>query len=147
MRVLVPWLLLALGACQAVPEPAPPSPPVVGEPVATLSGEWRVAGIDGRSFDEPYGLALSGDGSNLWWAPRCAGFVRSYRLDGAAVHFSPVARPGANDGKPAPVCLIAVPTRLNEVFAVLDGADQAVRTPANAIEISGGGHSLLLFSQ
>jgi hypothetical protein len=141
-------LLLMLSACEAALEPAvPPPAPPAGEWLATLAGEWRVAGIDGRAFDEPYGLALSGDGSDLWWAPRCAGFVRSYRLSGAAVRFASKARPMANDGNPAPVCLIAVPARLNEVFAALDSADRAVRTPANAIEISGGGHALLLFSQ
>jgi hypothetical protein len=44
-------------------------------------------------------------------------------------------------------CLPAIPARLDEVFRALDYADRVVRKPSNAIEISGGGHSLTLFSQ
>jgi hypothetical protein len=146
-------LAAALGACAPqplLPEQAEPAPsPVVPAPalVASLAGEWRVAGVDGQPFDEPYGLALSGSDTELWWSPRCAGFVRSYRIEGAEARFGAVAGVPASDGRPAPVCLIAVPARLGAVFAAIDAADRVVRTPANGIEISGGGHSLLLFSQ
>jgi hypothetical protein len=143
----------ALGACApqpALPDQAKPSP-IASAPspalIASLAGEWRVAGIDGQPFDEPYGLALSGSDTELWWSPRCAGFARSYRIDGARVRFSRVAGTPASDGRPAPACLIAVYARLGAVFVAIDAADRVVRTPANGIEISGGGHSLLLFSQ
>ena len=52
---------------------------VVNSPLSSLNSPlMRVAGIDGRSFDEPYGLALSGSETELWWEPRCAGQARSY---------------------------------------------------------------------
>ena len=133
--------------------PTPVAPPVVDvsmvAAVATLSGEWRVAGIDGRSLDESYGLALSANESEIWWAPRCAGAARSYRLEGSRARFGPVGevlrrKPGEST---PPVCAIGLPPRLADVMAAFDAADRVVRTPQNGIEISGGGRSLLIFSQ
>ena len=53
-------------AGEAVPGAPQPSPAAI----TSLTGEWRVAGIDDRPFDEPYALALSGDERELWWEPR-----------------------------------------------------------------------------
>jgi hypothetical protein len=152
-----PWvaaifLSLFFAGCNK-PAPTPAAPPVIDAPAAmtvpTLSGDWRVAGIDGRSLDESYGLALSANDTDIWWAPRCAGAARSYQIDGSRARFGPVA--GALRRKPGeptpPVCAIAPPPRLADVMAALDVADRVVRTPQNGIEISGGGHSLLIFSQ
>ena len=146
-------LLMAVCGCQAPMSPppppyeAPPGPPLQGQALTTLAGEWRVAGIDGKSFDESYGLALSADDSTIWWAPRCAGYERSYELDGIHAHFALTDAEFHKDGSPRIVCQIGIPSRLPEVFRAIDSADRVVRTPSNAIEISGGGHSLTLFSQ
>jgi hypothetical protein len=147
-----------LSGCQAEPAnrttqtprsvgPEAPAKPALGA-VATLEGEWRVAGIDGQPLDQPIGLALSASKDEIWWAPRCAGFVRSYRIHGTSIRFAPdtSVRPDSS-GNPPPVCTIAPPASVNAVLTALDAADAVVRTPANAIEISGGGHSLTLFSQ
>jgi hypothetical protein len=117
--------------------------------VETLAGEWRVAGIDGAEFNEPYGLALSGNADELWWRPRCAGMARSYRISGGAVSFGPPAgtQPSSSGAPPPPVCAIGLPPRLAEVMRALDAASTVGRTSSNGIEISGGGHSVLLFSQ
>ena len=116
-------------------------------PVASLSGEWRVAGIDGESFDGSVGLALRGDADKLWWEPRCAGMARGYRITGSTIAFSSLDPPrGPGDPTPA-VCAIGLPPRLDEVFRALDAAAMVKRTPSNGIEISGGGHSVTLFSQ
>ncbi len=137
----------------ADPAPAPaatptPTPASTLAPVASLAGEWRVAGIDGADFNESYGLALSGSADELWWRPRCAGMARTYRIDGLAISFGPPAgaSPPASDTPPA-VCAIGLPPRLAEVVRALDAATTVGRTPNNGIEISGGGHSVLLFSQ
>lgn len=56
---------------------ASPAPTRSAAPApATLAGEWKVAAIDGKDFNESYGLALSADAREIWWAPRCAGMVR-----------------------------------------------------------------------
>jgi hypothetical protein len=129
---------------------AGPTPGSALAPIATLAGEWRVAGIDGKDFNEPYGLALSANGDELWWAPRCAGMARSYRIDGTRIQFSPPADERvAESGAPAPPppCIPGRPARLADVMRALDAATAVGRTPSNGIEISGGGHSVLLFSQ
>ena len=148
-------LALLFAACSAeppappLPQPPAPSPPSVPAAVATLAGEWRVAGIDGRPFDESYGLALSSDAEEIWWAPRCAGLVRSYRIDGTVFRTGPAkgVRPRAPGEPTPPVCAIGLPPRIDEVTRALDSATTIRRTPSNGVEISGGGHSLLLFSQ
>jgi hypothetical protein len=150
MRRALLGLLLAVCGCQA-PMPGPPPyqpPPTADEQaVSTLAGHWRVAGIDGRSFDETYGLALSADDKTIWWAPRCAGYERSYELDGIRARFRSAGGEFHSDGSPRIVCQIGVPSRLPDVFRAIDSADRVIRTPSNGIEISGGGHSLTLFSQ
>ena len=128
-----------------VPErSAQPAPPAV----ATLEGEWRVAGVDGQPLDEPIGLALRASKDEIWWAPRCAQFVRSYSIAGTRLTIGPAqwlrSRPPADVPPP---CAIGLPPRLRDVARALDSAVQVGRTPENGVLISGGGHSLLLFSQ
>ncbi len=151
MRLILTALLL-LTACSAdlaPPQPSRPSQPVDAAPAVTLAGEWRIAGIDGKPFDEPHGLTLSADAEEVWWAPRCAGLIRTYRINGIRIRIGlpQGLRPGA-PGEPATaVCAIGLPPRLDEVTRALDSATTIRRTPNNGIEISGGGRSLLLFSQ
>ncbi len=131
-------------APQAPPAPVPerPAPQAV-----SLVGQWRVAGIDDRAFDEPYGLALSADAEKLWWEPSCAGMGRRYQIVGQSISFTPF-RPPVPAGSPTPpVCAIGLPPRLDEVFRAIDAASTVARTPENGILLSGGGHSLTLFSQ
>ena len=156
MRILL--LPLAIAACAAPVSPPPPPPPAGQAPrapapdlslVTTLAGEWRIAGIDGKDFNEPYGLALSGDERELWWAPRCAGLIRSYRISGSSIRIGPPlgTKPRAPGEPTPPVCAIGLPPRIDEVTRALDSATTIRRTVNNGVEISGGGHSLLLFSQ
>jgi hypothetical protein len=132
------------------PEAAPPVERPMAEPstqVGSLAGAWRVAGIDGRSFDEPTGLSLTGDEQQLWWEPRCAGVARAYRIDGPRITFAAIRPSGPAGSPPAPVCEIGLPPRLDEVVRALDDADTVSRTPNNGVLISGPEHSVLLFSQ
>lgn len=143
-----------LSACQQPVWQAPASPAPKIEPapalasVASLEGEWRVAGIDGQPLDQPVGLALSASADEIWWAPRCAQFERSYAIDGTrlAVSSARWAKARAPADRPPP-CAIGLPSGLTEVFRAIDSATQVRRTPENGVLLSGGGHSLLLFSQ
>ncbi len=127
---------------EAAPAPAPAPAP------ATLEGEWRVAGIDGEPLDEPYGIAMTADAHEIWWEPRCAGMVFGYTIDGNVIITGPRSgTPPASTSTPAPVCLVGHPTRLSDVSQALQLAERIEITPANGVLISGGGHSLTLFSQ
>lgn len=153
-------LLIALAGCEApasqrqmpataTPE-APAARPTALQPVDTLAGEWRVAGIDGKPLDEPYGLVLSGDAENIVAEPRCIGVVRRYTINGMRLAVSQLpssASPMPPGSQPPPVCMVVPPPRLQDVRRALDAADTVGRTPENGVLISGGGHSLLLFSQ
>lgn len=117
------------------------------EQVTSLAGDWRVAGIDGSPVDGPVALAMTGDEREIWWSPRCAGVVRSYRIQGTSVSFDP-AGPTRPAGSPTPpVCTIGLPSRVPDVARALDDAASITRTPGNGVLISGPNHSVTLFSQ
>lgn len=160
-RLILPALLLALllsaGACQpdlpdegVLPgvEPTAPAndqqPANAADPrsIETLAGGWRVAGIDGEQFDEAYGLGLYATDSLIYWEPTCAGQERLYTLDGTG--FSASIPPSEG---PAITCDIALPERLDDLWAAMDMATTAERLPDNSVRLSGGGRSVTLFSQ
>jgi len=158
MRLAAAAACVILVACWAQPAPPPEQGsrskaelPAASEPapVPTLEGEWRVAGIDGKPLDQPVAIALSASKQEIWWAPRCAGLVRSYTIAGTRFKAGPAlgVRPRKPGEPTPPVCTIAPPPRSGELFRALDAADKIARTPENGVLISGGGHSLLLFSQ
>ena len=143
---------LTVAAC-APPDPggnqmanaSAPGPASIAAPVATLEGQWRAIRADGK----PVELALSISGEEIWWEPRCAGYVRSYRIAGSEFETGPhIGFVPRQPGEPTPpVCAIAPPPDIGAVFKSLDAATSIRRTRDNGIELAGGGHSLLLFSQ
>lgn len=152
MRRFLPFLASAvlLAACQPVADPASvptatPSPPetggeiVQGEAPASLVGEYRVAGIDGTEVGGNIGIGLSITEERIYFEPRCAGFDWTYTYDAGTLA---AARPADR-----PVCRIAVHPEQRRLATALDAVSQAARTPSNGIELSGGGHTVTLFSQ
>ena len=147
MNRLAAIVAMCLGACAVRAVPAVPDPALA--PVRSLAGEWRVAGIDGHEIDGPVGIALRGDSREIWWEPRCAGYARSYAIRGSRIstgHYIGFKPPRPGD-PPLLICLIAPPPQIGPVFEALTSATAIARTSNNGVEISGGGHSLLLFSQ
>ncbi|RIV80291.1 hypothetical protein [Pelagerythrobacter aerophilus] len=148
-------LLLAsaafLAACQQTEDSAAPPPQATSSPTetveqtpsreapASLIGEYRVAGIDGTEVGGQIGIALSVTETNIFYDPRCAGFDWTYTYEGGALT---TERPADRA-----VCEIAVHPEQQRLAAALDAVTQAERTPSNGIELSGGGHSVTLFSQ
>jgi hypothetical protein len=151
---------LALAACQrtapvtaddAAPASSVPTPPEKADPqpagVATLEGHWRVAGIDGKSLDEPVAIALTASDRQIWWEPRCAGMARNYRIEGGTIRFTSTLPPRAPGEPTPPVCAIGLPPRLGDVFRALDEANGIVRLPSNGIRIAGPKHDVTIFAQ
>jgi hypothetical protein len=121
---------------------ATPSAPETGTAVSTLAGEWRVAGIDGDGFDADHALTLSASDKAIDFDPDCAGADRQYAIDGLA--FRARIDPAERD---QPVCEIGLPAGTAEMWRAIDAATRIERTPSNGVLLSGGGHSVLLFSQ
>ena len=127
--------------------PSDPAPAQTAASVTSLSGAWRIAGIDGAPLDEPVGLALTGDERQLWWEPRCAGAARAYRIDGARISFASTEGPRPAGAPTPPVCAIGLPPRLSEVMRALDEATSITRTESNGVLIAGPRRSVTLYSQ
>lgn len=144
LLLLAPAALLA--ACQQAEDPATtsahtetPEETVSSEAPASLVGEYRVAGIDGTEVGGQIGIALSITEESIFYDPRCAGLEWTYTYEsGALTTERPVD---------APICEIAVHPEKKRLAAALDAVTQAERTRSNGIELTGGEHSVTLFSQ
>ncbi len=143
----------AVNAPTPAPEPKPkPEPEPQGTAIASvgdLVGEYRVAGIDDAEISGNKGIALSIDGPLMSFGPTCAGFEWTIGFDGETLRTSRHSgAAGSSLGEPSrPVCAVAVTPAERALAQALDAATRAERTPANGIRLSGGGHSVTLFSQ
>ena len=155
---------VALAACQPAarsgPEEAREGAPAASretlpapDPASTIpqdiSGEYRVAGIDGEPLDAEFGIAVSIDGETISFEPTCHGFAWTYRYQAGTLALAKDPRFGpqsAPDGS-ATSCLSAVPPEYRALARAFAAADAVRRTPANALEFTGNGHSVTLFSQ
>ena len=153
-----------LSACQPAEGPVASTDSAVGTPstqgkgdapdmaLTRLTGEYRVAGIDGTEVGGGIGIALTVTDKLIWFDPRCAGFNWTYTFaDGKLTTDRPQKpRPA---GAPytatisAPVCKIGVHPEQQRLATALDAVTKAERTPSNGIELTGGGHSVTLYSQ
>lgn len=135
-------------------EPTAPIPGNIadGKPITSLGdllGEYRVAGVDGSEVPHGEAIALSIDGPLMSFDPTCAGFVWEIGFEGDAL----VTRRSSNAADrpagipPPPVCAIAVSDGQRALAEALDAATRAERTLENAVRLSGGKHSVTLFSQ
>lgn len=172
MRTCVAVLLLLAAACDGSGPDTPAEAPVVraGEEsgdyspervpggvaitaLGDLVGEYRVAGIDDQPLDMPQGIALSVDGPLLSFEPVCAGFVWEVQFDSEQLSLTRTREPeppvaeGVLPPPPRTTCAIGILPEWDQLATALDAASRAERTPANAVRISGGGHSVTLFSQ
>ena len=157
---LIPLVAFLVAGCSEAEPPSsveePASPPAASaetsaEPPARtpaenvavtqareLVGEYRVAGVDGEALNAPTGVAVSIDTTTISLLP-CAGFVWRYTFGAGKLE---------TERAPGPSDVICDPTReVAAVGAALNAANSVARTPANGLEFSGSGHSVLLFSQ
>lgn len=151
---------LALAACQPGPDNEPtavvgeePAPPA-GAPVPTPNpaparpgverqqllpaGEYRVAGADGADIDLGHGISLSVSADTIALASQCVTPRWTYRyVDGRL----------RTEATGEPICERGLHPAEEAIMAVFDDPQRITRTPTNGIELSGGGHSVTLFSQ
>lgn len=123
--------------------------PASAEAPASLVGEYRVAGIDGTEVGGGIGIGLSVTEGEIYYEPRCAGFNWRYTYERRELSTDRPGKPGPRltAGPRPPVCAVAVHPEQRRLAAALDAVTRAERTPSNGIELSGGGHSVTLYSQ
>jgi len=132
-----------LGACQ--PATAPREAVNAGgtsEVPATLVGDWRVAGIDGRPLAGDRGIAVRIDKTLIAFDPRCLGFVWTYQYRAGALRTAKW-----EPERPDLRCLASISAEQSALGTAISASTRAERTPENGVLLSGGGHSVLLFSQ
>lgn len=152
----VPLLLCLAGAVAACSRPEPttapasePVPAAVASPAESMSrnaiasaerlaGEYRIAGVDGRDINLPYGITASISGDRIEVQADCVRLAWSYRFEGARL----VTR-----GTPVAGCRRGLTPEEEGVRAAFEAAEAVRRLPSNGIEFSGGRRSVLLFSQ
>lgn len=144
--------LVLLAACSPPSDDAPLAPPPSAtlevpdvrqlSPVASLVGEYRVAGINDAPLDAPIGLALSISDRRITFDGPCGAAAWDYRLAGTRLQTDRVASPD-----PACLATARVHNLAIALGGALDAATQVGRSPSNGIEFSGGGRSVTLYSQ
>lgn len=141
-----------ISACQQADALAGAAPVQAAPAPVSLAGEYRVAAIDGSEVGGGIGIALTVTERQIWFDPRCAGFSWSYSYADGALTTERPEKPNADDGslvaRPVrPVCRIAVHPEQQRLAEALDAVTTATTTPSNALELSGPGHSVTLFTQ
>lgn len=153
MRYALALLAVALSACRAdapaaaseptgqlatEASPEPPASAVVS--AGALPGEFRVAGVDGQAIDLPYGLAVSIDEDTILLAEGCLRMAWHYRFEAGQL---------ATERRHDLVGRCDRPPNATEetIGLAFDTATAVLRTPANGVDFTGGGHTVTLFSQ
>ena len=136
--------LCALVACQPhteAPREAPDSAERTSSIIASsdaLAGDYRVAGIDGADVNLPHGISAFITGERIDVQSDCIRFAWTYRFEEQLL---------VTEQAPVASCRRALLPEEQALAEAVEAADVVRRTPANGVEFSGGGHSLLLFGQ
>lgn len=135
--------VLGLAACHQSSPPAPePSTQPTAEPLApleSLNGTYDLVGLDGRDFDEGYGITLTITGKRIDF-PNCKqiGWTYTFKDGMLETKRSP---PGGPDAKP---CGLKLPVRTLQMVSAIDASDKAERGEGDQIVLKGDLRSLTL---
>jgi hypothetical protein len=140
-------LLLAacclLPACQPADQavPATPGSTPASEIVAsaeTLAGEYRVAGIDGADVNLPHAITASVGPERMEFTSDCIRMAWTYRFESQVL---------VTETAPVASCRRALLAEEQALSEAVEAAGIVRRTEANGVELSGEGHTVLLFGQ
>jgi hypothetical protein len=123
----------------SAPAPAPASPAEANlGPSLELAGDYRIAGVDGADIDLPHGISATIGADRIDVVSQCVEMAWSYRLDGTALQTTRL---------PVVSCDRARYPEEEAIEAAFTAAREVERTESNGIRFSGGGRSVILFSQ
>ena len=143
--------VLALAACAPTAAPVRQAPPTAAPvppraPPASLVGRWRVVALDRAPVSTPGGIALSIGTDTMWFEPSCAGFLWRYSYAAGAMTVThPWYEALAHGQRPPTLCWAEVLPEQRALALTLGVASRAAST-ARGIELSGGGHTVMLAS-
>jgi hypothetical protein len=128
------------GVAVAEPQPAgqPPAASPVPAPPIRVAGEYRIAGVDGGDINLPHGISASIGENRIGVSSQCVEMAWSYRFEGARL---------TTEAIPVVSCDRGRYPEEQAIEAAFDAARAVERTESNGIRFSGGGRSVLLFSQ
>ena len=109
----------------------------------SLRGEWRVAGVDGKPFDAPVGVAIH-VGQDRIEFDNCQQVAWAYRYDAPRIDIGRTAAITI-DIRPKPLpCAAKFPSQIEAMVAAIDAADTVSKTAENGVLLSGDGRSVVL---
>jgi hypothetical protein len=117
-----------------LPQAASPAP---ASPIRIV-GEYRVAGVDGGDINLPHGISASIGENRIEVSSQCVEMAWSYRFEGARL---------VTEAIPGVTCDRGRYPEEQAIEAAFDAAREVERTESNGVRFSGGGRSVLLFSQ
>ena len=118
--------------------PAPEEGEAGGITAAELTGEYRIAGVDGGGINLPHGITASIGADRIDVTSQCVEMAWSYRLEGAGL---------ATTSIPVVTCDRGRYPEEEAIAAAFSAAREVERTASNGLRFSGGGRSVTLFSQ
>lgn len=109
-----------------------------GITAAELTGEYRIAGVDGGDINLPHGITASIGADRIDVTSGCVEMAWSYRLEGAGLTTTSI---------PVVTCDRGRYPEEEAIAAAFSAAREVERTASNGLRFSGGGRSVTLFSQ
>lgn len=117
---------------------APAGTGMAGDSAVLPYGEFRLAGVDDSEVDLGHAITISIDEAMIAVASQCVTPRWRYQLVDGVLSTQIV---------PEPICERGRYAAEDAVIAVFTTPETVARTPQNGWKVSGGGHSITLFSQ
>lgn len=126
------------GAREAAGPPPQAASAAGALPASSLAGEYRIAGVDGGDIDLPHGISATIGAHRIDVVSQCVEMAWSYRLEGTALRTTQLPVVSCDRGR------YPEEEAIEEAFT---DARAVERTESNGLRFSGGGRSVILFSQ
>ena len=101
-------------------------------------GEYGMAGHDGQEIDLPHAITVSVTADTIAVTSDCVTPRWTYRVEQGRMITAPVA---------TPICKRGLLPEEAAFYAVFAAPDAVARTPANGLDVRGGGHVITLYTQ
>ena len=125
---------------------AAPAPPILPagatavDDIASIQGEWRVAGVGGQPLSQPFGISASIKGKRIRFVSQCIARQYDLQVSGGLA----ASRLVGND---VPDCVRALTIDERGLEQAMAQATAVYRLPSNALVFGGPAGAVTLFTQ